>query len=294
MEDRTIEDMEPELKETRPAAGGDSDSDAFVLPAPPTSSTTSQGRQSSQQKPRPANISISTSIANSSSSLNTATPLSSAGPGSSTSKPTNNNARIFIGNLPPTLSEFTLLKLFQPFGKIKALEYLFHKSGPLQGLPKGYAFVEYENPESAVHAIAGMHGKKIGSKSNSSKDSRDNNNNNKPRTLVVSFSVDPSYLTDNNTKPGESPIIATPKSTSAPTSARTPYSSSAPYGPRSLLRKDSLSRDKHTKGEKDSSSREGSPMATVNSIKTSAKLGSASTDAKIEALERRLKMLEEG
>ena len=28
-------------------------------------------------------------------------------------------------------------------GKIAKLDYLFHKTGPLRGKPRGYAFVEY-------------------------------------------------------------------------------------------------------------------------------------------------------
>lgn len=30
-------------------------------------------------------------------------------------------------------------------GKIAKLDYLFHKSGPLRGKPRGYAFVEYQS-----------------------------------------------------------------------------------------------------------------------------------------------------
>jgi hypothetical protein len=34
------------------------------------------------------------------------------------------------------------------------MDYLFHKTGPLKGKPRGYAFVEYANKEvSAVEAV---------------------------------------------------------------------------------------------------------------------------------------------
>jgi RNA recognition motif-containing protein len=221
----------------------------------------------------------------------------------STPLPTNPN-RIFIGNLPPTLSEFALLKLFQPFGKITALEYLFHKSGPLMGLPKGYAFVEYEDGEGAVHAIASMHGKKLASKSSNNSNRPGERDKNKPRPLVVSFSVDHSAMGSREGTPVETP------------------SSSSPYGPRSALpRKESrFSSFTSTDRDRDRSSYRGNsnnyrggnsnyrggsrgghgqrtgtpePRQGVQIQLKSAKLGNASTDDRIEALEKRLRSLED-
>lgn len=40
-------------------------------------------------------------------------------------------------------SRYTLIQIFSKFGNLSRLDYLFHKSGPLRGKPRGYAFVEY-------------------------------------------------------------------------------------------------------------------------------------------------------
>lgn len=46
---------------------------------------------------------------------------------------------------PPDKLRYTLLQLFIKYGKVAKLDFLFHKSGPLKGKPRGYAFVEYSN-----------------------------------------------------------------------------------------------------------------------------------------------------
>lgn len=45
-----------------------------------------------------------------------------------------------------TVSRYTLLQVFTKFGKVSKLDYLFHKTGPLKGKPRGYAFVEFAHP----------------------------------------------------------------------------------------------------------------------------------------------------
>ena len=57
--------------------------------------------------------------------------------------------RLWVGNIDPKIREIHLLKLFKPFGTIIQLDYLFHKSGPQKGEPRGYAFVAFESPDSA-------------------------------------------------------------------------------------------------------------------------------------------------
>ncbi|OUM62764.1 hypothetical protein PIROE2DRAFT_43952, partial [Piromyces sp. E2] len=42
---------------------------------------------------------------------------------------------------------YTIIKLFQKFGKVKNIEYQWHKFGPKRGEPKGYCFLEFEEPE---------------------------------------------------------------------------------------------------------------------------------------------------
>src|ERR1700735_2489267 len=45
--------------------------------------------------------------------------------------------------IPITLCRYTLLTLFSKYGTITSLDYLFHKSGPSRGKPRGFAFVEF-------------------------------------------------------------------------------------------------------------------------------------------------------
>ncbi|KAJ3218683.1 hypothetical protein HDU67_004465 [Dinochytrium kinnereticum] len=66
--------------------------------------------------------------------------------------------RIIIRNLDPTVTEFMLKKAFSPYGTIQKIDYLFHKTGPSQGLPRGFSFIEYEKPEDAEKAIKDMNG----------------------------------------------------------------------------------------------------------------------------------------
>lgn len=42
---------------------------------------------------------------------------------------------------------YTIVKLFEPFGKITYIDSLIHWSGPKKGLPRGYCFLEYETKE---------------------------------------------------------------------------------------------------------------------------------------------------
>ncbi|KAG2004637.1 polyadenylate-binding protein [Coprinopsis cinerea AmutBmut pab1-1] len=67
--------------------------------------------------------------------------------------------RLYIGNLHPSVDEYALLHVFSKFGKVTKLDFLFHKSGPLKGKPRGYAFVEYGVPEEAAKALSIAHGK---------------------------------------------------------------------------------------------------------------------------------------
>lgn len=57
--------------------------------------------------------------------------------------------RLYIGNLHPTADEYTVLRTFNKFGKVTKLDFLFHKSGPFKGKPRGFAFIEYSKPEHA-------------------------------------------------------------------------------------------------------------------------------------------------
>ncbi|PWN19821.1 RNA-binding domain-containing protein [Microstroma glucosiphilum] len=69
--------------------------------------------------------------------------------------------RLYVGNLHPAVSEYDLVQLFNPYGKISKLDLLFHKSGPFKGKPRGYAFVEYIKEEDAALAKVEMEGKEV-------------------------------------------------------------------------------------------------------------------------------------
>ncbi len=55
--------------------------------------------------------------------------------------------RLFVGNLAPSVDEYTLVQVFSKYGKITKLDLMVHNSGPQKGKPRGYAFVEYESKD---------------------------------------------------------------------------------------------------------------------------------------------------
>ncbi len=93
-------------------------------------------------------------------SASTSTPTASNTPHAtrSTSK---HSTRLYIGNLHPSVDEYTLIQTFTRFGKISKLDFLFHKTGPQRGQPRGYAFVEYASPQEASQAVLGAHEKTL-------------------------------------------------------------------------------------------------------------------------------------
>ena len=57
------------------------------------------------------------------------------------------NRRLWVGGLPHSFEKGDILRLFEGFGTIVACEPR-----------KGFAFLEYEHPEDAAHAVKAMHG----------------------------------------------------------------------------------------------------------------------------------------
>ncbi|RUS30649.1 hypothetical protein BC938DRAFT_479114 [Jimgerdemannia flammicorona] len=55
--------------------------------------------------------------------------------------------RLYVGNLDPTIDEYAVVKLFEPFGKITYLDFMFHWHGTKRGQPRGYCFLEYSTKE---------------------------------------------------------------------------------------------------------------------------------------------------
>ncbi|ORX40583.1 hypothetical protein BD324DRAFT_611401 [Kockovaella imperatae] len=90
-----------------------------------------------------------------SSSLSSGNVLTASHPSTSASggKPD----RLFVGNLSPTVDEYTLIQVFSKYGKITKLDFMFHKSGVLKGKPRGYAFLEFSNKDDALRAMVKLH-----------------------------------------------------------------------------------------------------------------------------------------
>jgi RNA recognition motif-containing protein len=64
--------------------------------------------------------------------------------------------KLYVGNLPYSISNADLEKLFAPFGTIRSAEVINDR---MTGQSKGFGFVEMENDEQAEAAIAGLNGK---------------------------------------------------------------------------------------------------------------------------------------
>lgn len=59
---------------------------------------------------------------------------------------------------------YQLLKLLQKHGTIEKFDLLFHRSGPLIGQPRGYAFVTFSTKEEAITAKENLHNLLVGNK----------------------------------------------------------------------------------------------------------------------------------
>ena len=67
------------------------------------------------------------------------------------------NSKLYVGNLHPSTSEGDLIKIFQQFGTVKNVAYVWHKVGPLRGQPRGFAFVEMSTIDEARTAENKLH-----------------------------------------------------------------------------------------------------------------------------------------
>ncbi|GAA5863078.1 hypothetical protein JCM8547_002790 [Rhodosporidiobolus lusitaniae] len=67
--------------------------------------------------------------------------------------------RLYLGNLSQSCDEYLLMQVCARHGKIAKLDYLFHKTGPQKGKPRGYAFVEYSTKEEAQRALQALNDK---------------------------------------------------------------------------------------------------------------------------------------
>ncbi|KAI3475497.1 hypothetical protein L1887_63121 [Cichorium endivia] len=104
---------------------------------------------------RPSTSTTGTTTASSSSSSSSSSATTSKG------AEAKHETRLYVGNLHTTVDEYTLIQTFAKYGKIAKLDFLFHKSGPQRGQPRGYAFVEYAHADEALRALAATHGKTL-------------------------------------------------------------------------------------------------------------------------------------
>lgn len=68
------------------------------------------------------------------------------------------NSRIYIANLPVTITETQLQEAFAPFG---AIAHSFIATDRDTGAPKGFAFVTYGTSQEADAAVAAMSGAEL-------------------------------------------------------------------------------------------------------------------------------------
>lgn len=66
--------------------------------------------------------------------------------------------KLYIGNLPNSITEQELQDLFAPFGEITSINIIKDK---FTGQPRGFAFIEMGQAESAQSAIAELDGKEV-------------------------------------------------------------------------------------------------------------------------------------
>ncbi|XP_064649674.1 probable RNA-binding protein 18 [Lineus longissimus] len=67
--------------------------------------------------------------------------------------------RLWVGNLDSRITEFALLKIFQKYGKLEKFDFLYNKTGPDIGKPRGYCFITYEKKEQSQEAMKRLNGK---------------------------------------------------------------------------------------------------------------------------------------
>ncbi|XP_055693163.1 probable RNA-binding protein 18 [Lutzomyia longipalpis] len=73
--------------------------------------------------------------------------------------------RLWIGNLDIRVTEYQLVKILQKYGDIENFELVYHRTGPLAGQSRGYAFVTYKTKQNATTAIQRLTGKQIDGRS---------------------------------------------------------------------------------------------------------------------------------
>jgi len=66
--------------------------------------------------------------------------------------------RLYVGNLPWTITSAELQSLFAEYGNVVSAEVI---SDRVTGRSRGFGFVQMESDEAASSAIEGLHGKEV-------------------------------------------------------------------------------------------------------------------------------------
>lgn len=69
-----------------------------------------------------------------------------------------NKNKLFIGNLPWSVTEDQLRDLASQYGELKADGGVAIITDRMSGRPKGFAFIEFTTPEAAAAAVEGLNG----------------------------------------------------------------------------------------------------------------------------------------
>ncbi len=72
-----------------------------------------------------------------------------------------NRSTIWIGNLDPRVTEYQLLKVVEPFGRVVRFDFMYSNNERGDRLPRGYAFVTFEDYVTASEVIAKLNGVKL-------------------------------------------------------------------------------------------------------------------------------------
>lgn len=69
------------------------------------------------------------------------------------------NKKLYVGNLPFTITEAELRELFEEHGTIESVNVITDRE---TGRPRGFAFVELEDTGSAEKAMRALDGREVG------------------------------------------------------------------------------------------------------------------------------------
>lgn len=64
---------------------------------------------------------------------------------------------VYVGNLAPQVNEYMLLKLYQPYGEITDIHFMWEHLGEerQKGAPRGYCFIQFKTEAEALKAMDG-------------------------------------------------------------------------------------------------------------------------------------------